>query len=79
MTCRPSTVPATGYLVQPASLPWRFNGAVVVIAADQAERIRRGEAVEDGQCSEGSSGAADATVAGHLNAFAGACAAMGFA
>jgi hypothetical protein len=64
-------------LVEPASLPWGFNGSVVVVAADPGERVAWGEAVEDGECGEGGSGAADAAAAGDFNAFAAACAVMG--
>src|SRR6266566_524237 len=77
-TCRPSSIWSAD-LAQPASLPWRFNSAIAVIAADPAERVPRGEAIEDGQCGEGSSGAADAAVTGHLNALASTCATVGFA
>jgi hypothetical protein len=39
--------------------------------------VALGEAVEDGQCGQGGSGAADAAVAGDLNAFAVTCTVMG--
>ena len=51
----------------------------MVVATDPGECFAWGEAVKDGQCGQGGSGAADSAVAGGFDPFAGVCPAGGLA
>jgi hypothetical protein len=81
LVCRVTTVvtPAIKELLadlaEPSPLPDGLDGPAVVVAANPGECLAWGEAVEDGQCRQGGSGAADAAAAGDLDALPGECAA----